>query len=411
MWSLAALFYCYQFLLRVSPGVMQDDWMEAFAINASGIGMLASSYYIAYTLMQLPIGIMMDNFGPRKLISIAVMICGLGAISFSYTDTYVLAIVSRFLIGMGAACGFLGCLKLGTLWFKGHQMGLISSLTTSLGTVGAMLGFKPLTLLNDQVGWRSSLLLIGIFGISLCLIIWSFVRDSPTEKIPEHNLAQDTQKLLTGLKKVVVNPQSWRIALIGMLLYVPLAGFADLWGVRFLMQQYEISESSAAGMITSIYIGVAVGGPFAAMLSDYARKRRLPMLVSAIATSILYFIILFITPPSQILMYGLLFLSGFFFSGQCLCFASACEITPLSMSGVAIGFTNMIVMLSGVIFQNLIGWLLEYQGHGEVIAGVFHYPVRDYQIALAPIFVSLACVMLILPFVKETHPFRANKIS
>jgi hypothetical protein len=106
-------------------------------------------------------------------------------------------------------------------------------------------------------------------------------------------------------------------------------------------------------------------------------------------------------------MYALLFLGGLSFTGQVLCFAAVTELMPLSASGVAIGVINMIVMLSGVIFEPLVGWLLEYswlKSGGTFINGVPHYSVEAFRFALLPLPISLGLSLLLTRFIKETYP-------
>jgi sugar phosphate permease len=116
-WGLAALFYFYQFILRVSPGVMSHELMRDFAVQGCALGVLGAFYYNAYAAMQIPLGILMDRFGPRRLIAVSCATAALGTYFFSQAETLALASFGRLLMGAGAACGFIGTIKLATLWF------------------------------------------------------------------------------------------------------------------------------------------------------------------------------------------------------------------------------------------------------------------------------------------------------
>src|SRR3990167_7953329 len=117
VWSLAGLFYMYQFILRSSPSVMTDDLMRDFSVEACALGVLTSFYLISYTTLQIPVGLGMDKYGPSKLLRGAVTLCAIGTAIFALSDSFYLACFGRLLIGTGATCAFLGSLKLATLLF------------------------------------------------------------------------------------------------------------------------------------------------------------------------------------------------------------------------------------------------------------------------------------------------------
>ena len=143
VWACAALFFCYQFLLRVAPSVMTQELMGDFAVDACTLGILTSLYSCGYVGFQLPVGSLLDKFGPRRLVSIAALTCSIGSLLFSFADTVIVGAASRFLIGAGSAFGFLSCMKLGTLWFPPQRISLVVGLTLLLGTSGGVAGGLP----------------------------------------------------------------------------------------------------------------------------------------------------------------------------------------------------------------------------------------------------------------------------
>src|SRR5690606_31220485 len=109
-WGIAALFYFYQFILRVSPGVMSQELMRDFAVQGCALGVLGAFYYNAYAAMQIPLGILLDRFGPRRLMAASCAVATLGTYLFSQAETLSVASFGRLLMGAGAACGFIGTL-------------------------------------------------------------------------------------------------------------------------------------------------------------------------------------------------------------------------------------------------------------------------------------------------------------
>ena len=112
IWGLGALFYSYEFFLQVSPGVMAHDLMHTFKVNATQLGNLGALYFYAYAMMQIPVGVLLDSLGPRRLLTIAIIICACGAIFFGSAHTFWVAGTGRFLTGLGSAFAAVGCLHL-----------------------------------------------------------------------------------------------------------------------------------------------------------------------------------------------------------------------------------------------------------------------------------------------------------
>lgn len=401
----AGLFYCYQFILRVSPNIMTEELMQAFSIDAGSLGFIAAFYYYAYAGMQIPLGLIMDHFGPRRLLTVAGLICGLSCFLFAYSKSPNLASCARFLMGIGAACGFLGTLKVGTIWFKPRQFGNVISFAMIAGTLGATLGGAPLEYFVKTVGWRFALQFIGIVGILIGVIIYAFVRDSPNLTIqPQTDQSNSEENFFSGLYLVIMNRQVWIISLFGMLMYVPLVIIGDLWGVSFVEKVFGVPEAIAPMIITAMFFGVAIGSPIFTNLSDRISKRRLPMIMGVFLNFVLFGGILFFDTMPLIALYIVFFLGGLFLTAKALCWASICETIPLSASGVAIGFSNMMVMLSGVIGHPLAGWLLDYSWDGSIVQGVPIYTADNYRLAFAMFPLCLGIALILACFIRETYP-------
>jgi len=409
IWLIGALFYCYQFVLRVSPNIMTDELMYSFSIDATALSIVVASYYYAYSALQIPLGVTMDLFGPRKILTAAGFICAIACFTMANATSPAWASVARFMIGFGSACVFLGTCKLATLWLHPKQLGIVIGLTFALGTTGAAIGGFPLELLVSEIGWRNSLKILGIIGAAIGFLILIIAKDTPPNRATKVAEKEDEPHILAGLLQVVLTPQAWLIAFYGMLMFVPLIIVGDLWGVSFIEKVYDVEEKIAAPVVTAMFVGIAMGSPMFAMFSDRFDTRRTPMIISAAVTMALYLIIILVHGIPMPMMYVLFFLVGFFFTGQCLCFASVCEIMPIAASGVAVGFTNMIIMLFGVIWHPLVGLLLDFSWEGEKVDDVPFYTADDFRFAFLIIPACLGLALLLTQVIRETHPGRYPK--
>jgi len=198
-------------------------------------------------------------------------------------------------------------------------------------------------------------------------------------------------------------PQAWILAIYGMLMYLPITIIGVVWGISFIRNASEVSDGVAASVVSSMFLGAAIGSPCFAYFSDYIKKRRLPMAIGSLVTSLVWFIVFSCDVPLYF-MYVLFFIGGFAYTAKCLTFASICETMPLQMSGVSIAFVNAVVMSTGIIFLPIIGALIDFHWSGELHGNLPHYTAEDYRFALILIPIMLAFSFILVFFMKESHP-------
>lgn len=406
-WACAALFYLYEYILRVSPNVITSELMLDFSITSTYVGLLVSAYYWAYVPLQIPCGVIVDWLGVRKVISASTILCVIGSILFSQTDSLYASIFARFLMGAGSACAYISCVKLAADWFAPHKFAVIAAVTQMMGTFGGIVGAKPFAVMSNNLGWRTAMFTLGIAGIIVLIIAWFVIKEKPKKK---EDLVHPGN-LFDGLKAIKSNPQSWLIAIYGGLMFVPISAFADLWGTPYLMQLYNINNEAASFAGIMVYLGFACGSPLGAMLSNYIHSRKIVMSWAPLLTIIPFMMVVYIPEIPYNVTLGLLFTAGLVCGGQILYFAAAKEINEKKYSATAIGFTNAGVMVSALIFQPLLGYILDFVWDGSVAAnGTPIYTIRDYQHAMMTIPVCMIVAWIIMFFVRETYNSQSKLI-
>jgi sugar phosphate permease len=403
----AALFYLYEYILRVSPSVMTQELMRDFHVTSTAVGVLASFYYYSYVALQVPCGMIADWLGPRRVVTFSALLCVGGSVLFSRSDSLLVAEMSRFLIGAGSACAYVCCTKIGAEWFVPSRFAFLSSFTMAMGTLGGTFGNKPFAMLVNAMGWRSAMFIAGLAGLGVALAAWLIIRDRPygvvLPKAPDHQ-RPTARSVWEGLQIVLANPQSWLIGIYGGLMYVPLSAFGELWSVPFLMNRYQVDNELAATANIMMLVGISVGCPLSALLSNYLESRLKVMSWAAVGMLFLFLVIIYVPTLPLSIMFILLFLTGMVWSGQILYFAASKEINPSHLSGTSISFCNCFVMVSGIIFQPLLGWLLDVAWDGCLgCDGTPLYSIRAYQVALTSVPVCLILSWVVLKFIKETY--------
>lgn len=402
IWLLAAGFFFSEYFARVAPSVMAPELMHDFGVDAFGLGAFSAFFYYAYVGMQLPVGALIDHFGPHKLLTAMATLCGLSCLVFGDTSNLNLATTARFMMGLSAAFAFVGALKLAKTWFPASQFGLFAGATQALGMLGAAIGEGPVSVLVKNNGWRNSMFFIGAILIILAILIALFVRDAPTE-IPQYNSKTTSHPLWWSLIEVLKRPQSWVNGFFVGFLYAPTAAFAELWGPSYLHAIYKIPSTEAAGMISMIFIGFALSSPLAGWLSDRIKKRKPIILCSIVLSFILMSSILYFPHLKTSTVALLLFLYGMSNVAVATSYAVASEIVPSPIAATSMAFANMASVIIGALFQPIIGYFLELNW-GHVIAhGIHVYSAQDYRVAML---ILPACTIISLIawcFLKESY--------
>lgn len=403
IWSLGAAFFFLEYFARVDPSVIVPQLMTYFHVGAFALGSLSAFFYYPYIAMQLPVGALVDHYGPHRLLTFAAFVCGAACLIFALAHQLWVADLGRVLMGLSAAFAFVGTLKLATLWFHPRQLGLLAGLTQGIGMLGAAVGEGLFRYVVNRVGWRFALVLIALSLFALAILIGAIVRDKRPSLLG-HRVAESGQlKVFDGLMMVFRNSHSWRIAIYAGLIYAPTGAFAELWGPSFLHRVYGLSEELSALAISLVFIGLAIGGPVVGWVSDRIGLRRPILVISAILSLIFISLVLYIPHLPVPLLFVLLFLYGISNMGIALSYAVAGELNPRPIAGISIAFTNMASVLIAALLQPLIGLFLEFRWHGLYVHGHPYYSAVDYQHAMMMLPFSLVVAAVIALSIKETH--------
>lgn len=399
----ASLLYVYEFYLRVIPSVITQDLMRDLSISAHTLGLVSALFYVSYTFMQIPAGLLVDRFGPRLLLTLATIVCACSTIlSGTATDANT-AGLSRLIMGFGASFAYACPLLVAKFWFSSNRFAMIGGCVQALGALGAIIGNEPVAYLTEAIGWRDTCTYSGLFGLVLALMIWAIVRDKPTHpKRQQLVMRQMTEK--ERLKIVMSNHQTWFIAIMGFCYWAPMTVFAELWGRSFITQTHGIAITEASLMMSWVWVGVAAGGPFFGWLSNAINSRKKPIYLSYVIMLITTYSLIYFPIHQNLVICSSLFLFGFASAAQCVTFGLVSDINPKSVVGTAIGLNNMAVIAGGIIIQPLVSQILELVATANPASSTMLFNLGDFQAAfiLMPICTLIGLVTCLL-FINETE--------
>lgn len=407
MWFFPVTFFAFQFILRLWPGLMMQDIMVQFSVDAAGIGLLAAFYYYGYAGMQIPVALLLDKYGPRNIIFAFATLCGLGGLLFIYTSNFYLALLSRFLIGAGSAVGFLGVSKVISQWFSGTQYSQMVGFSFSVGLCGAIYGGRPVSKWIQTYNGCSVGFVLALLSISIGLFAYLVLRTPKSCKEP-----QSSEFKVSDLSALFSSKILWVLAVANLLMVGALEGFADVWGVPYLTTAYGFSKSDAALLTSFIYMGMIYGAPVIAYLSKLLGNYSAIGLCGC-GLALVFTVLLSSAITNWWLLSILFFLTGMMCCYQVSIFAAGSTLVPPKHLGITVAFLNCVNMFGGSFFHTIIGKIMDHYWDGSLSAqGLKQYNLESFQHALTTIplcaLIGTGLIYLIHKALKRQHQLSSS---
>lgn len=380
MWGVTTLFFAYQFIMRLAPGLVMQELMQKFGIDATAYGFFAALYYFAYAGMQIPVALLLDRLGPKAVIAGCGLLCSLGTLLLVYTDQWAFALFSRLLIGAGSAAGFLGASKVISVWFPEKMYTRMVGFTFTFGLLGAVYGGRPVGVLISQFGWETVLRSVGLVGLVLSVLIACLVKNPQTER------SENKGSVFNNLKQVLGNKKLLLLAFANLLMVGSLEGFADVWGIPYLVLSHGFLKEQAAQIISFVFVGMLFGGPVLAYLADKLKSSYWVTSAAGLLMGVIFITLLsFNVNLTASALYALFFLTGILCCYQVLVFSIGVHLVSKELAGLTVAFLNCINMLGGSFFHSSIGQVMDLCWNGALENNIRVYDLSAYTTALSVI--------------------------
>ncbi|MBM3184273.1 MAG: MFS transporter [Chlamydiae bacterium] len=389
-WAAASIFYAYQYILRVMPNIMMGDIMQKFQIDAAMFGQFSGIYYIGYSLMHLPIGIWLDRFGPKKVMSGCILLSVLGLMPLIFADHWIYPIIGRLFIGIGSSAAILGVFKIVRMTFQERLFPRMLSFSVTIGLIGAIYGGGPVNYLCSHVGSSFVVTLFAFVGVALAGITYWIIP----------NLSTPTQTaVFSDVKEVLRNPRVLLTCLFAGLMVGPLEGFADVWASAFLRQVYSFEGTLAASISSMIFIGMCFGSPVLNWIAEKTKNYLLTIIGAGVLMAIAFILLLSSRLSPTILSVNFV-LVGVACSYQILAIYKASTYVREAVVGLTTALANMIIMLFGYAFHTTIGLIVNALGGPTSSKALF------FGVLIIPTLLIAGSMGFIALFVRERKVFK-----
>jgi sugar phosphate permease len=363
--------FVLSFFHRTAPAAIAGELTQAFSIGGALLGTLAATYFYVYMVLQIPVGVLADTWGPRKLVAAGALVAAVGSLAFALAPTWQVAAAGRTLVGVGVATAFIAILKITALWFPANRFATLTGMTMLAGNLGAVAAGAPLAWIVTFASWRVVFAALAMLSLALAVATWWKVRDRPEQLgfAPVHPVragAPPRVDWIPALKGVLANGATWPPFVVNFGVGGSYLAFAGLWAVPYLVDVHAMSRVAAAQHASALLLGVAFGAVAVGMISDRLRNRRAVMraCTTLYALSWLPWIAGAHWPIAATLVWFLLM--GLLIPGFTLSWTIAKEVNRPEHSGIATSVVNLAIFLGAGMLQPLAGALLD---RGRAIGG------------------------------------------
>jgi sugar phosphate permease len=394
-----SLLFMMAMLFRASTVIISPDLMGDLHLSIENLGLLGSVFFYAFAAAQLPMGLLLDKFGSRRVLICMNLVGTLGALLFARSHGINDALMARILLGLGMSVNMMGSLKLYTVWFKPHQFASITGVTISIASLGGLLATSPFRLLVDEIGWRSGFLVLAAINFLLVVCFFLWVHDAPRDEIAPacvHTEKQDAFQW-QGLLTLFGNLNFWIIALTMGLRDGVFTAIQALWAGPYLIFHLGLPALKAGNLLLFLNIGAIVGAPIGGLLADRVLKsaRRTGLISLCFLAFSILLLVLWPGPVHLLLLAMVLFLLGFFAPFASLLFAHIKTMMPSEMTGVSFTGINLFSAIGGGIFLHALGHILDRGGPADTIPG------GDYQMGFSVCFFAILIALILYWFSRE----------
>lgn len=348
--------YFLSYLYRSVNAVIADDLTTEIGLEPAALGLLTAAYFISFAAFQLPLGLLLDRFGPRRVEATLLLVAALGAYLFSLGDSLASLTAARALIGLGVSACLMAAFKNNVLWWPGRRLPLLNGLILASGGLGALVATTPIVALLDVTDWR------GIFQMLAALTVVSAVL--LLVAVPEPRQAQTTapslKELLRGVAEIFGSAAFWRLAPVAVLSQSIFMAYQGLWAAPLLTDVNGFNRTEVASILEMIALGMTIGYVLLGFASSALDRLGVRLETSSAVLAALFLVLqaslilpVVAAPRLQWLLFGML---G---TGSMLFYAMVSLRFPAALAGRANTGLNLLVFIGAFATQAGVGAVID----------------------------------------------------
>ena len=375
--------YTVSQFLRTSLGVLSPNLMHDFNINPNNMGLLGGVFFLSFAIFQIPAGILIDKYGPRKVMSSVIIFAVLGSIIFALSNSFYILLIGRVLMGLGCSICLMGSLVLITRWTDSDQFSKLAGIILAVGGIGGLLATTPLSYFSELFGWRLSFWLAAAVTFCVMVLYYFILEDRKNDLIL--NRSNETISLKNLL--FILKERNFKFMIpMSLMSYSSLVVILGLWGAPYLKDIHGLDSVERGKILMLMAISWNIGSFVFGRLRSIFGNYKNVVIFGATGVIILLFILSIITEINSIYLYILFCILGFFGAFSVALISHYQVLFDKEYMGRALSTANFF-NFGGVFFvQWLTGKIIYLMGGDSSGA-----PIEAYRLA----FLFVAILLLI----------------
>ncbi|MEV6588327.1 MFS transporter [Streptomyces acidicola] len=377
VWGIGVSVYFVAVIFRTSLGVAGLDAADRFQVNASALSTFSILQLLVYAGMQIPVGLLVDRLGTKKVLTIGVLLFTAGQLGFAFSPSYGMALASRALLGCGDAMTFISVLRLGSRWFPARRGPLVAQLAGLAGMAGNLVSTLVIARLLHGVGWTAAFAGSAAAGVLVLVLMLLFLKDHPEghepEPFPHHGSAYVRRQIAASWREPGTRLGLW----VHFTTQFPAMVFLLLWGLPFLVEAQGLSRATAGDLLTLIVLSNMFVGLVYGQVVARHHAARLPLALGTVGTTaVVWATTLAYGRAPMWLLVVLCVVLGACGPASMLGFDFARPANPPERQGTASGITNMGGFVASMTTLFAVGVLLDATGGQYRIAFSFVFVLQ-----------------------------------
>ena len=346
--------YFLSYLYRVVNAVIAPDLVADLAIGPSALGLLTATYFIAFASAQLPLGVLLDRFGPRRMEAFLLLFAGLGAYLFARSDSLIGLVVARAFIGFGVSACLMAAFKAFTLWFAREKWPLVNGFQMAAGGLGALAATSPVEAVLKMTDWRGMFMALSLVTLLIAMAVFAIVPKKSARETGERIGDQ-----LQGVKTVFTSPVFWRTAPLATMSQASFLSIQGLWAGPWLKDVAGLDRSGVAGLLFWVAAAMVCGFVSLGTLAERLNRWGVGVLTTSVSGMCIFIgvqALLLTAPVDWSRPVWVLF--GFFGTSGILAYAALSQQFPVQLSGRVTTAINLLVFIAAFVGQWAIGAII-----------------------------------------------------
>jgi MFS family permease len=343
-----ALGYFLSYAFRVVNAVIAPDLVGELHLDAGALGLLTSTYFLTFAAFQLPLGILLDRFGPRRTESVLLLVAAAGAFVFALAPNTATLVIGRGLIGIGVSACLMAAFKAFVQWFPAGRLPLINGLEMAVGGIGALAATVPVEAALTITDWRGVFWGLGALTIAAAVLLYLMVPERDDGPAPHSTLRQQ----VGGVVQVMTSPVFWRVAPATFTTQASFLAVQSLWAGPWLRDIAGYDRAEVANGLLVIAVAMMVGFIFAGGIAERLGRLGIkPVAVAMVAMNtsiVLQAVIVLELPVPPLVIWSAFALFG---TSGILVYAGLSQTFPKHLAGRVNTSINLLVFVASFLFQ------------------------------------------------------------